>query len=227
MNKRESKKERRRKNNLFQWLVPVILFAVIIVVIGGVIVYNSQATKVKVVEPQTISHPNAKDTGAGDPNAKVKVFVFEDFQCPNCGVYSMQLEPIIMQNYVATGKVYYQFVPFSFIGPESVAAAEASYCANEQGKFWEYHDYIFANQNGENQGAFNNPTLVAFAEKMGLNMASFNDCLSTNKYSQKVKDDKAFAVQSGATGSPYFLVNSKLVGQNELIPAIESELTGK
>ena len=227
MSTKESKKARRQRNDLYQWLIPAILILVVVIITASVLLYNSQASQKKVIVPATVEHPMAKDTGAGDPNAKVKVFAFEDFQCPICGEFTKQLEPLIMAKYVATGKVYYQFSPFSFIGPESITAAEAGYCAMDQGKFWEYHDMIFANQNGENKGAFNDQALQSFAQQIGLNTSNFNGCLSSHKYAQKVKDDKDFAVQSGATGSPYFLVNGKLVGQDQLAATIDAALAGK
>ena len=221
---KETKRARRRRNEMIQRLTPIVIIVVALIIVGCVMAYNSQGTQVKLKAPASINHPKAKDTGTGDPNAKVKVFAFEDFQCPICGDYSQNLEPVIMNNYVATGKVYYQYSPFSFIGPESIAAAQAAYCAMDQGKFWEYHDYLFANQNGENKGFFSTQTLQDIAGQIGLDKTTFNTCLSSNKYSQKVKDDKDFATQSGATGTPYFLVNGSLVGQDKLVQTINSAL---
>ena len=97
----------------------------------------------------------------------------------------------------------------------------------DHGQFWLYHDYLYANQKGENQGNFSNPNLLAIAQEMKLDTNAFNTCLSSNKYSQKVTDDKNFAVQSGATGSPYFLVNGKLVGNDLLVATIDAALAGK
>ena len=229
MSIRETKRSRRQKKDRNQWLIPVIILVVAVIVIGGIIFYNSQTPTptININKPIAVNRPSARDTGVGNPDAAVKVFAFEDFQCPYCADYSQKLEPTIMDTYVATGKIYYQFTPFSFIGAESFAASQAAYCAMDQGQFWLYHDYLYANQKGENQGNFSNPNLLAIAQEMKLDTNAFNTCLSSNKYSQKVTDDKNFAVQSGATGSPYFLVNGKLVGNDLLVATIDAALAGK
>jgi protein-disulfide isomerase len=172
------------------------------------------------------------DVTMGDPNAKVKVTEFADFQCPACGQYWTSLEPKIIKDYVNTGKVSFTFSPFSFLGnyatdkswDESVKTAEAAYCANDQGKFWEYRDIVFANQNGENQGAFTRDRLLAFGKKITLDSATFKDCLDSAKYNQKVTDATDYATGLGATFTPSFLVNGKLVNANELIAAIDEAL---
>ena len=167
------------------------------------------------------------DHVSGATNPKITIVEYSDFQCPYCAQYSQQLEPQIMANYAATGKIYYQFVPYSFIGAESYAASQATYCAMDQGKFWEYHDLLYANQKGENKGDFSSSNLTAFAKAINLDTATFDTCLSSNKYTQKVNDDKNFAYQSGARGSPYFLVNGTLVGSDTLIATIDKALVGK
>ena len=227
MNKRETKRSRRQKDSLNQWLIPAIIVLVVAIIISGIVYYNSQQTAFKVKIPTAVDHPSAKDNGAGNPDAAVKVFAFEDFQCPYCAQYTQGLETQIFKNYVATGKIYYQFIPYSFIGAESFAASQAAYCAMDQGKFWQYHDFLYANQKGENEGTFNNQNLEAIAREMSLDSNAFNSCLSSNKYSQKVNDDKTFAYQSGARGSPYFLVNGKLVGTDTLVATIDAALSGK
>jgi protein-disulfide isomerase len=223
----ETKRSRRQKQSMYQWLIPTIIVLAAVLVIGGIVFYNTQAPTFVIKTPVAVNRPSPKDNGVGNPDAKVKVFAFEDFQCPICGEYTQKLEPQIMDTYVATGKIYYQFIPFSFIGPESFVAAQGAYCAMDQGKFWEYHDYLFANQNGENKGDFSNQNLQSIAKQMGLDTTTFNTCLSSSKYTQKVNDDKNFAVQSGATGTPYFLVNGKLVGSDTLVATIDAGLAAK
>ena len=106
-----------------------------------------------------------KGNTLGDPNATVTIIVYSDFQCPYCERYWRETEPQIIENYVNTGKVYYIYRSMgAFIGPESQASAEAAYCAGDQGQFWKYHDLLFENQTGENQGAFSKKKLLGFAE---------------------------------------------------------------
>jgi protein-disulfide isomerase len=89
-------------------------------------------------------------------DAPVVLVEFSDFQCPYCKKFTDEIEPAIMRDFVSTGKVLFKYVPYSFLddnspGRESKNAAEAAYCAGDQGKFWEYHDMLFTNQGGENQ----------------------------------------------------------------------------
>jgi protein-disulfide isomerase len=109
----------------------------------------------------------AKATGntLGDANAPVTLEVYADFQCPVCGQFDRGTLKQIEDKYVKTGKVKIVFNHFAFIGDESIRAAEASECANAQGKFWEYADTLFSNQAGENQGAFSDANLEKFAQQ--------------------------------------------------------------
>ena len=117
----------------------------------------------------------------GDPNAPVTLVEWADYQCPFCGAFGREIMPRIIQDFVVTGqvKVYFRDLPFpdsaSGYG-ESDMAAEAAACAGDQGKFWEYHDTIFANQFGENQGAYSMERLAKMAEMNGLDMGQFTSC---------------------------------------------------
>lgn len=227
MSKREEVRARRRRDAIMQWLIPGIIVVIGIVILGGIVFYNSRGSVKEVVVPNVMERPNKKDNNMGDPNAPVKVIALEDYQCPYCSIYTNQQEPLIVQKYISTGKVYYTFNAFSFLGTESFAAAESAYCAMDQGKFWEYHDYLYSNQDGENKGGFSTNRLEAIANRMGLDMNAYKTCVSDHKYSQKAKDDRDFASKSGATGSPYFLVNGKLVDVNSLEATIDAALAGK
>ena len=93
------------------------------------------------------------------------------------------------------------------IGPESMWAAEAAECANAQGKFWPYHDKVFQSQRGENRGAFSKDNLKRFAADLDLDTASFNSCLDSDRYAQKVKDDIAEGERMGVQAFPTFFIN--------------------
>jgi protein-disulfide isomerase len=93
------------------------------------------------------------------------------------------------------------------LGDESKWAAEAAECASDQEKFWEFHDYLFTHQNGENQGAFTKDNLKGFAADMGLDTKAFNECLDSGKYTQLVSDQKNIAQQLGIQSTPTFAVN--------------------
>ncbi|NMC79188.1 MAG: thioredoxin domain-containing protein [Chloroflexi bacterium] len=226
--RQEIRQQRRRERQRNLWLT-IGIVAVFAIVLAGVIIYPSLASTANIIVPTESPRPQAVDTTMGDPNAPVTVEEFADFQCPYCALFVDQLEPQIISDYIATGKVYFKFVPFSFLddnspGRESKAAAEAAYCAMDQGSFWQYHDTLYANQNGENAGAFSNERLIAFAKKLGLDTNEFKSCLESGKYTQKVLDDIAYSRENNVTGTPSFLVNGELVSASELVQAIESKL---
>ncbi len=147
----------------------------------------------------------------GNKNAKVSVVEFGDFQCPFCERWFKDVELNLIKDYVDTGKVKFAFRHYAFLGQESTWAAEASECANEQGKFWEYHNYLYNNQKGENQGAFSKDNLKSFAGFLGLNTSQFNSCLEAGKYSKNVTDDLSDGQKAGVTGTPGTFINGQLV----------------
>jgi len=106
---------------------------------------------------------------------------------------------------------------FAFLGDESQWAAEAAECAADQNKYWEYHDKLFASQNGENQGAFSKDNLKKFAADLGFDTTAFNSCLDSGKYTQQVQSDTQMAQQIGVQSTPSFLVNgTPLVGAQSI-----------
>lgn len=143
-------------------------------------------------------------------SAKVTLVEFGDYQCPACKV----AEPIVKQLLnVEKGKINFVFRNLAFLGQESTWAAEASECAGEQGKFWQYHDYLYEHQGAENSGAFSKEKLENFAAALNLNTEQFKFCLETDKYSQKVANDVADARDLGVNSTPTFFLNGeKLVG---------------
>lgn len=117
---------------------------------------------------------------------------------------------------------------FAFLGDESFQAAEASECAADQDAFWEYHDLLFNNQNGENRGAFSTENLKAFAAELDLNTDEFNQCLDSGKYSEAVSSATGAAQSIGVRSTPAFIVNGQpVVGAQEFAffqQLIEDEL---
>jgi len=218
-NRDELKARRQREER--QKLIPILLIAVAAIVVV-VILISSNLT------PKTVaSRPQASGLAMGDPNAPVKVEEFADFQCPACGIFSTDLEPQIVKDYVTPGKVYFKFTQFSFIGPESNTAAEAAYCASDQGKFWEFQDTLYHNQKGENKGWFSNARMITFATNIELNVDDFKKCLEGGKYKQAVLDDVEYGKKNRIDRTPSFLVNGKLVYADTLDAAIKTALAAK
>ena len=147
----------------------------------------------------------------GDPDAPVTIVEFGDFQCPYCGQFSAETEPLVDEQYVQSGKVRFGYYNFAFLGAESNWAAEAAECASDQDKFWEYHDKLYSSQSGENQGAFTKDNLKKFAEELGLDIESFNECLDSGKYTSLIQADTQAASALGVGSTPTFLINGQAV----------------
>ncbi len=145
----------------------------------------------------------------GDPNAPVTIFEFSDFQCPFCGRFFRTVEAALFRDYVDTGKVTFVYKHFAFLGQESVWAAQASECAADQGKFWEYHDLLFNRQAGENEGVFTKENLLGFANEMRLDRARFEPCLKNDETLDRVQTDMQEGRQANVTGTPTFFINGQ------------------
>ena len=143
----------------------------------------------------------------GNANAKVKVVEFADFQCPFCEQWFKNVEPNLISDYVKTGKVAFYWRDYPFLGQESTDAANAARCANEQGKFWDYHDYLYNHQGQENSGTFSKDNLKKFAADMGLNTTQFNSCVDSDKYAKDASQDLADGQKAGVNGTPTVFIN--------------------
>jgi protein-disulfide isomerase len=144
----------------------------------------------------------------GEPNAPVTIEEWADLQCPACRSFALGTEPQLRTGYVASGKVRLVFRHLAFIGQESLWAAEALECAGEQNRFWDLHDRLYASQGGENTGTFSKPNLEKIASAIGLG-SSFNTCLESDRYLQKVRDDTAAGQAKGVAATPTFFVNGQ------------------
>ncbi len=145
----------------------------------------------------------------GPATAKVTLDVWEDFQCPACGSFSNQIEPVLISRYVVPGQLKITYHDFAFIGQESQDAASAARCAGQQGKFWEFHDYLFANQNGENQGWFTRDRFVAIAGKIGLDQAAFQACYDGGAQRQAVTAETQSGSTVGVASTPTLILDGR------------------
>ncbi len=141
----------------------------------------------------------------GSFNAPVTLVEFSDFQCPYCSRHYPTLKQIAA-TYGNKVRIVYKHFPLSEIHPYAIKAAEASECAGEQNKFWEFHDKVF-----ENQQALSFESLKQWAKEIGLNATTFNTCLDSGKFTAKVQQDYQEGVAKGVQGTPATFVNGKLV----------------
>lgn len=167
----------------------------------------------------------------GDKNAKVLVVEWADFQCPFCKQWFTDVWPSFKKDYVDTGKVQFAFRDFAFLGQESNDAANAARCANDQGKFWDYHDYLYNHQGQENGGTFSKDNLKKFAADLGLDTSKFNDCVDNGTHDKDVTDDTTAGRNSQVNGTPTVYVNgNQLVGAQPYASyktAVDNALAGK
>jgi protein-disulfide isomerase len=142
----------------------------------------------------------------GSKDAPITMIEFGDYQCFYCNKFYHTIEPDIVKNYIDTGKVRMVFKDFVIIGQDSVNAAHAAHCAQEQGKFWEYHDTLYNNWSGENTGWASSSNLLSFAKKIGLDGDQFSQCMAQSKYISVVQGSLSNAKDLGLTGTPDFFI---------------------
>lgn len=222
---RKDMKDRRRKQRQKQRQLATLAIVGGIAIIVGLIAlsgYLKSSTPVgefTLITPK--AHPLVDGTAMGDPNAPVRIDVFEDFQCPACQYYSDVIEHQVIDNLITTGQVYYVFHNFPFLDDraatkESDQAANASMCAADQERFWDYHQMLYANWKGENEGSLSDKRLVAFAESLGLDMDKFNTCFEANQFKDQIDADLKLGREMGAQGTPSVFVNGKIVSPGQV-----------
>jgi protein-disulfide isomerase len=206
-------------------IIASITIVVVILTMNGS--FNEQglliepAPKIEQMGPAKITMDTFVSNGSpilGNPNAPITLVEFGDYQCHYCNVFFQSIEKDIIENYVETGKVKIIFKDYNIIGPDSVKASQGAHCAKDQGVFWEYHDILYSNWTGENNGWASGANLVNFAQEIDLNMNEWSECMNQEKHSKTILSSNDDAKALGLTGTPaFFVINSdnkitKLVG---------------
>ena len=144
----------------------------------------------------------------GSKTATITIVEVGDYQCHMCKLWFKETRPQIIENYVETGKANLVFIDMPFLGRDSTPASEATYCANDQGKYWEYHSMLFTYQEDEIDGGWANANrLQAIAFNLDLDMEQFDKCMTTDDHFARVNYNKQVAVtEFGATSTPTFMV---------------------
>ena len=168
----------------------------------------------------------AQDEPAAE-TALVTLEEFGDFQCSHCAQFALGMGKQLKKDFVNTGRINFVFRHFPFIGEESFRAAEATECAADQGKFWEYHDTVFENWDGVNQGAYSDDNLKGFASRLQLDRDAFDSCLANGKYRGKVEEDLQLGERMGVNSTPSLFLQGRRIqvaDYNELKQLIESAI---
>ena len=166
--------------------------------------------------PRTTVAVNADDPSEGKADAPVTVVEYSDFQCPFC----LRVMPTLKQLRTKYGdrmRLVWKDFPLAQIHPQAFVAAQAGNCAREQGKFWEYHDKLFANQ-----GALQPDALKKYAAEVGLDAAKFNQCLDSSKYEARVQEALANGNRLGISSTPTVYVNGRMINGAQPIEVFES-----
>lgn len=150
----------------------------------------------------------------GVDSAKLEVTEFGDFECPACGRFAVLTEPDIRKNFVGSGKVRWRFIDFPLSGHRNTwQASRAAACAEEQGKFWEFHDQLYQTQDQWNGEATDNPDkyMKQLGRQIGLNASQFDQCIDSKKYQAKIQAHLAIGEQRHVNSTPTFLIGDKQV----------------
>ncbi len=140
----------------------------------------------------------------GEPDAPVTIIEYFNYYCGHCGSFALETAPLIEKDFVEPGLVRFELHPMATEG-EPLWASEATACAGDQDRYWDYHDLLFANQY---QGAYQLDKLKEYAAQLGLDTESFNDCLDSHKYQQAVVDETKDVIEAGITSTPTFFIGS-------------------
>ncbi|MDT3443036.1 thioredoxin domain-containing protein [Pseudofrankia sp. BMG5.37] len=209
----EARERRRRRMIVLASVVGVIIVAAVV----GILVQNSRQDSKPVVIPANATGP---DNGivVGKANAPVTVEFYEDFQCPVCKQFETTTGPTV-QSLIDDGKIKAVYHMMSFIGPDSVRAANAGAAAAQAGKFKQYHDLLYANQGTtENSGAFTNDKLIELGSQAGLTSSEFTGAVRSGTYDGYVAKVEDNASKRGVTGTPTVKINGKTLSNEQLVP---------
>ena len=152
----------------------------------------------------------------GEDDAPVTIIEFGDYQCPNCQKWFLNTKPDIVTNFIDTGKANLYFVDLAFLGDDSLTASAASYCAEEQGLYWEYHSSLYSNQRGIDGGWADIPSLIDYAEIIGMDVDEFSSCVDSGKYDESIVFNLEESINNGVQGTPSFIIVSA-DGETEMI----------
>ena len=146
----------------------------------------------------------------GSESAPITIVEFGDYQCEACYAWFHNTRDTLIDNYIETGKAKLIFVDLPFLGRDSPTAAQASYCAEDQGQYWEYHTMLYTFQDGHpDSGWADRDRLNAFAFSLDMDIAEFNECMDSSKYKQRVKANYDESVRNGVQSTPTFIIISE------------------
>ena len=146
----------------------------------------------------------------GSESAPITIVEFGDYQCEACYAWFHNTRDTLIDNYIETGKAKLIFVDLPFLGRDSPTSAQASYCAEDQGQYWEYHTMLYTFQDGHpDSGWADRDRLNSFAFSLDMNIDEFNECMDSSKYKKRVKANYDEAVKNNVQSTPTFIIISE------------------
>lgn len=192
----------------------VILGGVAVVGIAAIAYVMARPAKTMTLDPKTLPAVAAAGILKGNPDAPVQVIEFADFECPGCGYYASVTGPDVMKRLVETGEVAFRFFDFPLdMHQNAIPAHNAGQCANEQGKFWEMHDLIFAGQFEWNTQATKSPKkfFKAYAQNAGLDVAKWEECFDSGRMLPQILANRKEGERLRVQSTPTFIIGGRMV----------------
>lgn len=229
-NRRAAKIAARRGRRRASWPLLTGVAVLVVAVVAGVAIQASRSSGSRsVVTPAHALGPSGGEQ-RGKASAPVLVEEYGDFQCPHCADFQRAVGPAI-DRLVNAGTIRFVYHPIAFIGPESTTAANAATCAGDQGKFWPYHDGLFAQQGAENSGTFSTSRLLAIGRQVGVSDQRFTTCVDKGTYDDWVAKSTDDASRRGVNQTPTVFVDGRAVSgavtAKGLQAAVEAVLAAK
>ncbi len=206
MQPRRARKKQIQTRSPRPWLPVALVGSAAVLVVAVVVVISNVTgggggTSASIVTPGPAHTAPQKDATAGQDSAPATLVEYFRFDCSHCADFDTQIEPSIGKDYVDTGKLRLVFHPLAVSG-DILTASEAALCAGEQGRYWDYHDLVFANFN--TASPYSKDNLKQYAKDLGLDMNAFNSCLDSDKYKDQIVNGTNEALQNGLNSTPTF-----------------------
>ena len=207
--------------------VGVVVIAGLILLQGGSGATDATSALVSPLAPTPVTLADGRSVGKAD--APVTLEVWTDFQCPICGQFAKTVEPALMTKYVTPGVLRIVHHDAAFQGAkstssydESVEAGAGARCAADQGRYWPYQDWTFANQSGENEGAYAATRLTAIATAAGLDIGAWQACVATGAAQKAVRTETSQAVAAGVSATPTMRLNGQEIVGLRSVPDLST-----
>jgi protein-disulfide isomerase len=196
--------------------IGIVLIGALILLGGGKTTPDTDTVLVTPASPTPVALADGEALGKAD--APVTLEVWTDFQCPICGQYARTVEPALVAKYVTPGTLRIVHHDAAFQGAksgapydESVEAAAGARCAADQRAYWPFQDWAFANQSGENQGAFAAGRLASIASAAGLDVPAWKACVATGQRQTAARTATQAALAAGVNGTPTMSINGQVM----------------